>query len=85
MPVKVKLTYIGKYQQKAGRKQETLEVDEHIDSANAYITEYLKDRYDIAPPFNFLINGMHMIGAMKSGKVLEDEDEIKLVPFLSGG
>ena len=85
MSVKVKLIYIGIYQQKTGRKEETLNVEKNMDSANAAITEYLKDTYGIVPPFNLLVNGMHVIGAIKRGIVLKDADEIKLVPFLSGG
>ncbi len=47
--------------------------------------KYLKDSYGIVPPFNLLINGMHMIGAMKKGVILKNGDDIKLIPFLSGG
>ena len=85
MCIEIKLIYLGIYQRKTGKNQESLLVDEDIEIADKFIIAYLNDMYGLKPPFSLLVNGMHMVGAIKKGVRLQDGDELKLIPFLSGG
>ena len=85
MSISIRLVYIGLYKKKTGKKEEILVVDEDIKAANAFVMTYLNEVYGLEPPFNLMVNGTHMAGAVKKGIRLKDEDELKLIPFLSGG
>ena len=85
MCTKIELIYFGIYQRKTGKHQESLLVDEDIETTVEFIKAYLNDMYGLKPPFSLLINGMHMVGAIKKGIRLKGGDELKLIPFLSGG
>lgn len=85
MVVTIKISYMGKYKQITGKDAEELEVPETMKEASENITDFLNNKYKIIPPFTLLVNGMHIIGAIKKGIVLKGQEEFNLIPFMSSG
>jgi len=85
MNVTVSIFYLGKYRQITGKAEEEIEVPEMIKQAFERIIDHLKTMYGITPPFNLMVNGSHVIGAIKKGMVLKDKDIFNLIPFITGG
>lgn len=85
MTIRITLVYYGKFAERTGRKEDVLEVNELAGRAYETVAKYLREQYGIIPPFNMMLNGKHIISAVKGGVRLNTGDFIKLLPFYSGG
>jgi molybdopterin converting factor small subunit len=85
MAVTVKVLYCGKFSVQAGLAEEEFEVNENMHEAYSSIVSYITERYNFHPPFTVIINGVHIMRALKNGTSVETGDEFLLLPVHSGG
>ena len=85
MNVVIKISYKGSYKHIVGKDADKLEVPETMKEASESIADFLNNKYKIYPPYTLLVNGMHIIGAIKKGIILTGKEEFSLIPVMSGG
>jgi molybdopterin converting factor small subunit len=83
--IKVKIVYLGKYERRACKKEESILVEADMESAAIQIKSFLLDKYGFKPPYSILINQQHLISAVKNKDPLKEGDSFRLIPLLSGG
>ena len=87
MQVEVMLKYVGHFAVQTGCPCEPLEVDEQVATACEQVQRFVRQRYQICPPYILLVGNQHMIGACKNRKdrPLRPGEVFQLLPFVSGG
>jgi molybdopterin converting factor small subunit len=83
--ISITLVYVGRYIKSTGKRTEVLSVDKHVKIAIDQIAQFLETKYKIKLPFILLIRGMHSARAVEEKIELKDYEEIRIIPFLSGG
>lgn len=87
MDTRVHIAYFGKYKIICGVEGEGITVDSDIAIAGEQIQSFLRKKYDILPPYSLLLDGLHLISAVKNraDRPLKDGDVFQLLSFHSGG
>lgn len=85
--IKIKIEYYGHFRKITGNKTEILEVPYYLESAYELIRNYLLFKYNIVPPYILMVNGIHIISALKKdkNKLLKENDIFHVMPSTSGG
>lgn len=85
--LKVKIEYHGRYTNLTGVKSEMVGLPLLLPQAYDNLRNYVRDKYDISPPYIMMINNKNIIGALKKdcNYILKKEDVFKIISFISGG
>ncbi len=81
----IRIVYCGRMKNRTNLKSEVLDLERQPEKAERTLKAHLTMKYGIVPPYNILINNRSLTGAVKKNIELEEGDEIRILPYMSGG